>query len=81
MATVSAESETVHLTGPFDSLRDYIRAIEARGTLLRIAAMDQDRFEATGFAYRMVEEHGFDNAPPSGGRVAFTGFDRIRDCI
>ena len=25
--------------------------------------MDQDRFEATGFAYRMIEELGFQEAP------------------
>jgi len=50
--------------GAFDSLRDYLEAVDARGALVRIAAMDQDRYEATGFAYRMVEEHGFDHAPP-----------------
>lgn len=50
--------------GPFDSLRDYLGAVEARGGLLRIPEMDQDRYEATGFAYRMVDELGFDDAPP-----------------
>ncbi|MBN8279768.1 MAG: UbiD family decarboxylase [Gammaproteobacteria bacterium] len=50
-------------TGPFDSLRDYVAALESRGRLLRIGAMDQDRFEATGFAYRMIEELGFHGAP------------------
>ena len=64
MKSATARSETIQLTGPFDSLRDYLTAVEARGSLLRIPQMDQDRFEATGFAYRMVEEHGFDNAPP-----------------
>ncbi len=51
-------------TGPFDSLRDYVAAVDARGGLLRIADMDQDRYEATAFAYRLVEEFGFDEAPP-----------------
>ena len=51
-------------TGPFDSLREYLAAVEARGKLLRINKMDQDRFEASAFAYRMVEERGFDEAPP-----------------
>lgn len=50
--------------GPFDSLRDYLNAVDARSGLLRIAAMDQDRYEATAFAYRLVEEFGFDEAPP-----------------
>ena len=51
------------LTGPFNSLRDYVQALDSRGRLLRIAAMDQDRFEATGFAYRMIEEMGYHAAP------------------
>jgi len=50
-------------TGPFDSLRDYVTALDERGRLLRIDAMDQDQFEATGFAYRMIEELGFHAAP------------------
>lgn len=50
-------------TGPFDSLRDFARALEAHGRLLRIAEMDQDRFEATGFCYRLIEEFGYDEAP------------------
>ena len=50
--------------GPFDSLRDYLAAVEARGNLLRIDEMDQDRYEASAFAYRMVEERGFDESPP-----------------
>ena len=51
-------------TGPFDSLRDYLAVVEDRGRLLRIDSMDQDRYEATGFAYRLIEERGFDDAPP-----------------
>jgi UbiD family decarboxylase len=50
-------------TGPFDSLREYVTALEAHGRLLRIPEMDQDRFEATGFAYRMIEELGYHAAP------------------
>jgi len=50
-------------TGPFDSLRDYVGALDERGRLLRIDAMDQDQFEATGFAYRMIDELGFHAAP------------------
>jgi UbiD family decarboxylase len=50
-------------TGPFTSFRDYIAALDAHGRLLRIGEMDQDRFEATGFAYRMIEEKGYHGAP------------------
>lgn len=44
-------------------MREYVAALDAHGRLLRIATMDQDRFEATGFAYRMIEEKGFHTAP------------------
>jgi UbiD family decarboxylase len=49
--------------GPFSSFRDYVAALEAHGRLLRIDEMDQDRFEPTGFAYRLIEECGFHEAP------------------
>jgi 4-hydroxy-3-polyprenylbenzoate decarboxylase len=45
-------------TVPFDSLRDYVAALDASGRLLRIPEMDQDRFEATAFAYRMADRMG-----------------------
>ncbi|RMF99307.1 MAG: UbiD family decarboxylase, partial [Gammaproteobacteria bacterium] len=51
------------LPGPYDSLRDYVSALDAAGRLLRIPRMDQDLFEATGFAYRLIEEFGYDEAP------------------
>jgi len=51
------------MTGPFDSLRDYVNALEARGQLIRIAKMDQDKYEATGFAYQLVKEFSYDLAP------------------
>ncbi len=49
--------------GPYASFRQYAAALEAHGRLLRIHEMDQDRFEPTGFAYRMIEELGFQEAP------------------
>ena len=33
-------------------MRDYAEALEHNGHLLRIAEMDQDAYESTGFAYR-----------------------------
>jgi 4-hydroxy-3-polyprenylbenzoate decarboxylase len=55
--------QNVQPTGPYDSLRDYLAALEARGRLLRIKEMDQDRYEATAFAYRLIEEFGYYAAP------------------
>lgn len=40
---------------PFDSLRQYAAALEARGKLLRIPEMDQDRYEMTAFSYRLED--------------------------
>ena len=51
------------ITGPFDSLREYINTLEANDRLIRIKQMDQDKYEATGFAYRLVKEFGYDLAP------------------
>jgi UbiD family decarboxylase len=53
----------VAATGPYDSFREFVAALDARGRLLRIREMDQDRFEATGFAYRMIQEKGYHAAP------------------
>ena len=48
---------------PFDSIRDYVRALESRNRLLRVESMDQDRYELTAFAYRLVDRYGKDGAP------------------
>lgn len=63
MATPEPAPNPRPLTGPFDSLREFVAALERHGRLLRIGEMDQDRFEATGFAYRMIEELGYHKAP------------------
>ncbi|MBM4197655.1 MAG: hypothetical protein FJ197_11295 [Gammaproteobacteria bacterium] len=62
-------------TGPYRSFREYVDALDHYGLLLRISDMDQDRYEATGFAYRLIGEKGFQSAPAflierirSGGR-------------
>lgn len=47
----------------FDSVRDYAAELERRGRLLRIASMDQDRYEATAFAYRLIDRFGIEFAP------------------
>jgi hypothetical protein len=37
-------AEKVQPTGPYETLRDYIAALEARGKILRIKEVDQDKF-------------------------------------
>jgi 4-hydroxy-3-polyprenylbenzoate decarboxylase len=48
---------------PMDSVRAYVGALDARGRLLRLPEMDQDRFELTAFAYRLLDEYGPERAP------------------
>ncbi|TDI66295.1 MAG: UbiD family decarboxylase [Alphaproteobacteria bacterium] len=50
-------------TGPYKSVREYVAALEARGRLVRIPEMDQDQYESTGFAYRLIDHYGYDYAP------------------
>jgi len=49
--------------GPFDSFRDYIRALEDRGLLMRVKRLDQDQYEMTALAYRLMDEFGWYGAP------------------
>ena len=49
--------------GPYDSMRDYIYALETEGRLVRIPEIDQDFYEATALAYRMIDRLGKDRAP------------------
>jgi 4-hydroxy-3-polyprenylbenzoate decarboxylase len=58
-------------TAPFDSLRDYIRAVDAHGLLQRFDAIDQDAYEGTALMYRLVDHHGKDRAP-------VVVFDRVK---
>ncbi|HJP04763.1 MAG: UbiD family decarboxylase [Gammaproteobacteria bacterium] len=48
---------------PFDSLRDYVQMLEARGLLLRIDRIDQDAYEGTALMYRLVDRYGWNRAP------------------
>ncbi|MDE0489894.1 MAG: hypothetical protein OXI07_11975, partial [Gammaproteobacteria bacterium] len=50
-------------TGPYDSLRDFVHAIEARGKLMRLKVIDQDKYEATGVMYRLIDKYGYEDAP------------------
>ena len=57
--------------GPFDSLREYIRVLDARGYVRHVGEVDQDAYEATGFMYRLIDEFGW-----LGGPVVI--FDRVK---
>ncbi len=57
------EVQEVPWTGPYDSVRDYIRAMEATGNLVHVAEMDQDEYETTAFVYRSIERLGYWKAP------------------
>ena len=48
---------------PFDSLRDYVAAMEARGNVMRFARVDQDNYEGTAIMYRLVDHFGIYRAP------------------
>ncbi len=50
-------------TAPFESLRDYIEAIEAYGLVLRIPRVDQDAYELAALMYRLTDEYGWYEAP------------------
>lgn len=51
------------LPTPFDSIRDYVGALDARGRVLHVPAMDQDKYEVTAFAYRLIDKFGIEQAP------------------
>ncbi len=48
---------------PFDSLRDYIDALDERGLVVRIPRVDQDAYEAAALMYRFRDQHGMRGAP------------------
>jgi 4-hydroxy-3-polyprenylbenzoate decarboxylase len=50
-------------TGPFDSFREYVQALEARGLVLRVPRIDQDKYELTALIYLLIDEYGWYGAP------------------
>jgi len=51
------------LKGPFDTLRDYVAALDAAGLLLRFDRVDQDAYEASAIMYRLRDKFGMWGAP------------------
>ncbi len=43
---------------PFDSLRDWMAAMEANGLVMRVPRIDQDKYHATALFYRMTDMFG-----------------------
>ena len=60
---VTLMSDKKKKTGPFNSLREFMDAIEASGRLLRIKEIDQDQYEYTALMYKLIDEFGFLGAP------------------
>jgi 4-hydroxy-3-polyprenylbenzoate decarboxylase len=51
------------LTAPFDTMRDFVGALEAKGLVVRIPRIDQDQYQVAAMMYRMRDEHGMRGAP------------------
>jgi 4-hydroxy-3-polyprenylbenzoate decarboxylase len=56
---------------PFDTMRDYVAALEAHGLLLRIPEVDQDAFQATGLVFRANDRFSYFGVPA-------LAFDRVK---
>ncbi len=50
-------------TAPFDSIRDYMAALDAHGLLMRFPEIDQDKFEATGLFFKATDLYGMYGTP------------------
>ncbi len=48
---------------PFDSIRDYVNALDERGLLARFSGVNQDEYEGTAIMYRLVDKLGLRSAP------------------
>ncbi len=51
------------LQPPFDSIRDFVAALDERGLLQHFDGVDQDRFEATAIMYTLIDNFGLRAAP------------------
>jgi len=48
---------------PYDSFRDWIKVLDDYGLLMRLPRLDQDAYEATALAYRLMDMFGWYGAP------------------
>ena len=63
MTQTTAAKQRMVKTGPYDSLREYMEAIEKHGSVIRIDQIDQDNYELTGLMYKLIDKHGWLGAP------------------
>lgn len=62
-ATMSAAAIARAPKAPFDSMRDYVAALDAHGLLLRLPKVDQDAFQATGLVFRATDRYSMFGVP------------------
>ncbi len=48
---------------PYDTMRDWVQALDDHGLLMRIPRLDQDAYEITALAYRLMDMFGWYGAP------------------
>lgn len=61
---VRARSPETNTPGPpFNSIRDWVSALDAHGLLLRIPEIDQDAYHATGLFFEMTDKFTWWGAP------------------
>jgi 4-hydroxy-3-polyprenylbenzoate decarboxylase len=48
---------------PYDSMRDWVAALEAHGLLIRMGDVDQDQYHATGLFYNLTDKFTWWGAP------------------
>ena len=48
---------------PFDTLRDYVDALDQLGLLAHFDGVNQDKYEATAIMYQLIDEFGLREAP------------------
>lgn len=61
-ATAAERRGTVP-TAPFDTLREYVAAVEAHGLVLRFDRVDQDEYEGAAILYALIDKYGWNDAP------------------
>ena len=59
----AAENRDAAPQAPFDTLREYVAALEAHGLLLRFEKVDQDAFEGAAIIYALIDKYGWYDAP------------------
>lgn len=58
-----ARPKRLRKSAPFESLRDYLEAMEDWGLLVRFTDVDQDAWEATAIMYQLTDRFGLYGAP------------------